>query len=172
MVRRYLLGACLGTLIGSQIVLSLNMQLVPLIIGLSIIMVTWLPRLPTDNLSGKYFSFGTVFTLLSTLAGASGPIASAFLSREGLTKDSLITTIGAFVATSHLFKVIAFFLLGFAFAPYFKLILLMSISVVVGSWLGTKLRNHLPEFSFHNYFRWLITILAARMIWLSVSHYV
>ena len=169
MVRRYLLGACLGALLGSQVVLSLNTQYIPLILGVTILLVTWAPALPTDRLPGKYLSFGIIHSLLATLAGATGPLSSAFLSREGLKKNTLVTTVGAFMATTHGLKVVAFTLLGFSFAPYLELALMMSLCAILGSWFGTWLRQFIPEISFAGVFRWILTALACRLVWMTLA---
>ncbi|MGI9277087.1 MAG: sulfite exporter TauE/SafE family protein [Endozoicomonas sp.] len=168
MLRRYFLGACIGALAGSQIVLSINAQYVPLILGVTILLITWLPSLSTDRLPGRFLSFGVIHTFLATLAGATGPMSGAFLSREGLKKDSLVTTTATFMATAHGLKVVAFALLGFSLAPYLKLVLWMAAGVILGSWVGTLLRKKLPEFSFTRIFRWVITLLALRLIWIAL----
>ena len=168
MLRRYLLGACIGAMAGTQTVLSINAQYVPLILGITILLITWLPSLPTDRLPGKFLSFGIIHTLLATLAGATGPMSGAFLSREGLKKDSLVATAATFMATAHGLKVVAFALLGFSLAPYLELVLWMSTGVILGSWVGTRLRKVLPEFSFSTIFRWVITLLALRLIWIAL----
>lgn len=102
------------------------------------------------------------------LAGASGPIAAAFLSREGLIQDTLVSTIGAFMTCSHLLKVAAFTLIGFDFIAWLPLMLMMSLSVISGSWFGVNIRSKVPDFNFKKVFRWVVTFLALRMIVLSV----
>ncbi len=163
-VGRYAGGACLGALIGSEAVLVLNPEWIPLLLGTFILLLTWLPPLPMHRLPYRFFSFGAIHTLLATLAGATGPLSSAFLSREGLKRDPLVTTTGAFMGTAHALKILAFFLLGFSFSPYLTLMLWMSLAAIVGSWVGTGLRQFLPEVSFQRFFKVLLSILALRLI--------
>lgn len=167
--KTYLLGTFIGVFLGSKIVLTLNSENIPLLLGVMILIVTWVPQLPFDKLPGRFFSFGIVNSFLAVLAGATGPLSSALLSREKLNRDSLVTTVGLFTATVHALKGVAFGLLGFSLAPYLKLIITMSVAVIFGSWAGTRVRVMLPEFSFQNMFRWLITLLSLRLIWISLA---
>jgi len=64
----------------------------------------------------------------------------------------------------HLVKILTFGILGFAFSNYLPLMTGMVIAVIAGSFVGTKLRARVPEQLFKNIFKWLITILALRMI--------
>ncbi len=163
-VGRYAGGACLGAVIGSETVMVLNPEWIPLLLGLFILLLTWLPPLPMHRLPYRFFSFGAIHTLLATLTGATGPLSSAFLSREGLQRDSLVTTTGAFMGTAHALKILAFILLGFSFSPYLSLMLWMSLAAIVGSWVGTRLRRFLPEISFQRFFKVLLSLLALRLI--------
>ncbi|MGY0215886.1 sulfite exporter TauE/SafE family protein [Endozoicomonadaceae bacterium StTr2] len=164
MVLRYLAGAGLGTLLGSQLVLSLEAAYIPTLLGCLILVVTWLPPLPLDRLPGRFTSFGIVHALLATLTGATGPLSSAFLSRQGLDRDPLITTVAAYMTVTHGLKVIAFGVLGLDLTTYIPLIIAMSLSVIVASWIGTRLRRYVPEVSFQMLFKVIITLLAIRLI--------
>ncbi len=110
---RYLPGAFIGALIGSQIVLSINSHYIPMMLGIMILLMTWLPVLPTQKLPFRFLSFGIVHSFMATLAGATGPMAGAFFSREGLKRDALVTTVGMCMGTAHALKTVAFGVLGF-----------------------------------------------------------
>lgn len=64
----------------------------------------------------------------------------------------------------HFFKVILFGLLGFAFGPYLLLIVGMIVAATLGSFVGTKVRGHVPEEIFKKGLKILITLLSIRMI--------
>ena len=66
-------------------------------------------------------------------------------------------------------KVALFALLGFSFAAYWWLIAGMSIAVVLGALVGTRLRHRVPEQWFRRGLKWLLTLLALRMIYLTLS---
>jgi uncharacterized membrane protein YfcA len=40
----------------------------------------------------------------------------------------------------------------------------MVLAVILGSWVGTKLRGHLPDAVLRRTLKWLITVLAVRMV--------
>ena len=60
--------------------------------------------------------------------------------------------------------VVAFAALGFSFVQWWPLLLGMIAAVVAGSWVGTRLRDRIPQLDFQRWFRWLVTLLALRMI--------
>jgi uncharacterized membrane protein YfcA len=40
----------------------------------------------------------------------------------------------------------------------------MILAGVLGSWVGTRLRPYVPQLNFQRIFRWMLTLLALRMI--------
>jgi uncharacterized membrane protein YfcA len=69
---------------------------------------------------------------------------------------------------THLIKVVLFALLGFSFASYWQLIAGMSVAVILGALLGTQIRYRVPEALFRRILKWALTLLALRMIYLTV----
>ena len=167
-LRRFLPGAIVGIVLASQFVLSINMDYIPLVLGLFLLIITWAPIPSLQHLPARFFSFGIIHSLMSTLGGAAGPLLATFLSREGFKRDTLVATFAAFMSTSHLLKVFAFTAMGFDFMAWLPLMLLMSTSVILGSWFGTRIRPVIPEINFKVIFRWIITLLALRLMALSL----
>jgi uncharacterized membrane protein YfcA len=81
----------------------------------------------------------------------------------------LVVNTAMYMSLSHLMRLAAFVALGFSFAAWWSLLLAMVVSVIAGSWVGTQLRQQIPQFNFHRVFRWLVTALALRMIALPFS---
>ena len=161
----FLVGCLLGTLAGSQVVMKVPTELLPLPLGVFILLMTWLPQIKKKLwFPGRFLSLGFVQAFLTLFVGATGPLNLPFLMRAGLTRDQLVVTAAAFMTIVHLVKIITFGLLGFAFGPYLLLMVLMTIAVVGGSYAGTKLRHKVPEQLFRTVFKGLITLLALRMI--------
>ena len=75
------------------------------------------------------------------------------------------------MSSNHLLKIFAFGLMGFVFSDYLWLLLGMVVAVIVGSWLGTRLRRHVPEINFQLWFKLLVSLLALRMILISPVWY-
>ena len=87
-----------------------------------------------------------------------------FLIREGLSRDRLVITHSTQMTAVHIIKVSTFFLLGFTFAPYLYLMAGMILAATLGSWVGTRCRSRIPEALFRKILKWVVTLLALRMI--------
>lgn len=161
----FLIGCLIGTAAGSQVVLKLPTELLPVPLGVFILVMTWLPQIKRKLwFPGRFLSLGIVQAFLTLFVGATGPLNMPFLVRAGLSRDQLVATGAAFMTIVHLVKIVTFGLLGFAFGSYLLLMLLMVLAVISGSFAGTKLRHKIPEQLFLVVFKVLITLLALRMI--------
>ncbi|MDA0334726.1 MAG: sulfite exporter TauE/SafE family protein [bacterium] len=164
-VRDYSIGAILGALLGSRLVPLFAWDNLPLVLGLCILLFTWMPKLRGDRrLPFRFGVLGLVQTALSLFVGVAGPLNMPFLLREELGRDRTVITHSVQMTIMHMLKVVTFGLLGFAFAPYVQLVIGMTIGAVLGSWAGTRVRSHVPEHIFRHGIRILITVLALRML--------
>ena len=161
----FLGGAGLGAVVGSSAIVRLSFDYLPLYLGFFVLIVTWVP-IPKRSfrLPGHFVILGAVQTFFSLFVGVTGPLTNAFLVREELPKDRLVVTHGIVMTATHLFKILVFGFIGFAYTPYLPLIGGMLLAVTLGSWFGTKIRHHLSESFFRKVFKTLITILSIRMI--------
>lgn len=163
--RAFLCGGIIGAAIGSQCIKSVPAELIPLLLGTFILIVTWMPTFELETrIPAKFFWFGGIQTFLSLFVGATGPLLSLFLLREGLGRDRLVVTHALLMTIVHLLKVTTFGLVGFVFRPYFPLLGGMVVSVALGSYFGTYLRGKVPERPFRGVLKVLLTVLALRMI--------
>ncbi len=156
-------GACLGAAVGSQVVVALPEKVLPVLLGAFILVVTWTPvgrlRLP-----GRFLTLGAVQTFISLFVGATGPLASPLLLREGLSRDRIVATHAVMMSALHGLKIVTFAALGFALGPYLPLLAAMTVSTTLGSWAGTRLRAKVPEARFRQALKALLTLLALRLI--------
>jgi uncharacterized membrane protein YfcA len=91
------------------------------------------------------------------------------LKARGLKPDALVVS-GALMTTfSHLTKVLLFALPGFSFIEFWQVIPGMSIAVIVGALIGTRIRYQVPEALFRRILKWALTLLALRMIYLTLA---
>jgi uncharacterized protein len=161
----FAVGAIVGAVVGSRFVVALPETYLPMIIGIFILVVIWVPGLKRAfRLPGKFASLGAIQTFISLFVGASGPMTTPFLLREGLPRDRIVVTHGALMTAVHLLKILTFSILGFAFSEYLYLMAGMVVSVTAGSYVGTRLRSHVSEVFFRKLFRVIVTLLALRMI--------
>ncbi len=160
-----LVGAIAGALVGGGVYINLNLQWLPAIIGVFILVITWVP-LPQPRGGGRaaLMVLGFYQTGIGMLAGATGPLGGAVLARHNTQRDWLVVNTAVYMSINHVLKVLAFVALGFSFAPWLLLIAGMIVASVVGSWMGTHLRRHVPQVNFERWFKILVTVLALRMI--------
>ena len=164
-----LLGSFVGALVGSQTVGLVSLPWLPAVAGVLILFVTWIPL---DRLvpTGRWalVALGFYQTGLGMLAGATGPLGAAVLARIRSQRDWLVVNTGVYMMVNHGVRAVAFGLLGFSFAPWINTIIWMSFGMVTGALVGTRLRQSLPQQNFETIFRWVVTVLALRMVGLTV----
>jgi uncharacterized membrane protein YfcA len=172
LVAPFLLGAIGGVLVGGQVFQVVNLDWLPAIIGVVILAITWVP-LPRVGGEGNWalVLLGFYQSGLGMLVGATGPLGAALLARRRQERDWLVVNTAVYMATNHLLKMIAFGFMGFVFSDYLWLLLGMVLAVTGGSWLGTRLRQYVPEIDFQFWFRVLVSLLALRMILVSPGWY-
>lgn len=161
----FCVGAVAGVWLGGEIYQSLDLEWLPLVIGLFILLYTWVP-LPLMR-GGGHVALGLLGFYqsgLGMLAGATGPLGSAVLMQRNSGRDWLVVNTAVYMTLNHCLRVLAYVALGFSFAPWWPLVTAMVLAGIAGSWLGTRLRVYLPQRNFHTVFRLLITLLALRMI--------
>jgi uncharacterized membrane protein YfcA len=103
------------------------------------------------------------------MVGATGPLGQAVLLREGLQRDALVVTAALMMTFTHLVKIVLFALLGFSFISYWQIIIGMSVAVVAGALLGTHIRYKIPQDVFRRILKWALTLLALRMIYITLA---
>jgi uncharacterized membrane protein YfcA len=164
-VPAFTVGAIAGAWLGGEIYTSLNLQWLPALIGLIILIITWLP-LPTVSGGGQIslLALGFYQTGLGMLVGATGPVGAAVLMKRSAVRDWLVVNTALYMTLNHSIRLAAFFAMGFAFFPWWQLLCGLVIASVLGSWVGTRLRSRVPQINFQRWFRVLVTLLALRMI--------
>lgn len=165
LVGQYAVGAVIGAALGSRFITDFEWETMPLLLGIFILLITWMPKFSrAPDLPVKFTLLGAFQTALSLFLGVSGPLNMPFLLRENLPRDHTVITHSVQMTSSHAMKILTFGFLGFVFAPYWKLVVGMIASASLGSYLGTLIRGRVPEHHFRVLLRWLVTLLAVRMI--------
>lgn len=165
LVGPFALGAVLGAWLGAEVYRELNLDWLPALIGVLVLTITWVP-LPQLRLGGPaaLLMLGFYQTGLGMLAGATGPLGAAVLRYYNTGRDWLVVNTAVYMSVNHAIRVVAFALLGFSFAPWLGLMSGMIIAGILGSWVGTRLRSHIPQLLFQRIFKVLVSLLAVRMI--------
>lgn len=162
------LGSALGALGGAGVYQRIAVDWLPAVIGVIVLLVMWAP-LPRPKGSGAFplALLGFYQTGLGMLAGATGPLGAAVLSRYNTQRDWLVVNTSVYMTMNHLFRIGIFMLMGFVIGPWLPLLLGMICASVLGSWFGTRLRMYVPQANFERWFRLAVSLLALRMIAMS-----
>jgi uncharacterized membrane protein YfcA len=91
-------------------------------------------------------------------------VGSDVLLQRNTNRDWLVVNTAVYMTLNHAMRLLGFLVIGFSFAPWWQLLSGMVVAGICGSWIGTYLRRFVPQVNFHKWFRWLVTVLAARMI--------
>ncbi len=169
-VLAFIAGSLVGGGIAAGIAREINLEYTPLFIAAYILFIVWGPPLKFKRPPpGEFVIIGAIQTGLSLLVGATGPMSQAALMARDLKRDALVVS-GALMTTfTHLIKVLLFALLGFSFAEFWQLIAGMSLAVIIGALIGTRIRYQVPEVLFRRILKWALTLLALRMIYLTLG---
>lgn len=161
----FIVGALMGAWLGSEVYLRLDMHWLPALIGLLILLFTWAP-LPAVRGGGQLalVLLGFYQTGLGMVAGATGPVGAAVLLKRNTARDWLVVNTAVYMTLNHAIRVAAFVAIGFSFAPWWPLLSGMVVASIMGSWAGTRLRIFVPQVNFQRLFRWMVTLLALRLI--------
>lgn len=163
-------GACIGGPLAAALLRHVNLDYTPLMIAAYILFSVWGPKLKFSIPQRiEFVTIGLLQTGLSMVVAATGPLGQAALMRRGLGRDALVVTAAAMMSFTHGVKIIMFMLLGFTFSDYWQSIAAMSAGVILGTLLGTRIRYRIPEKKFKTGLKWLLTLLALRMIYITLT---
>ncbi|MBJ02928.1 MAG: hypothetical protein CMK00_08680 [Planctomycetes bacterium] len=143
-------------------------------VGMVAITATWFPATRGLGLSEKtaFALLGAVVGTCGVVVGATGPLIAPFFLRGGWRKEQIIATKATCQAYNHLLKIAAFSLLApavtgtSAFQVLDQVLLAAPLlaAVVLGTFLGKRLLGHLSEERFRQLYRWLLTLIALRLL--------
>jgi uncharacterized membrane protein YfcA len=158
-------GAVIGAVIGGQFAYLLPDKWFAAAIGLFVLVTTWLP-VPKVVTTGRAVQFvgGVVVSAVGMVVGAAGPLLAAFV-RGIPDRRQLVATHAMLNSLQHLFKVVVFVAMGFAFRQYLLLIVLMVLAGFAGTAVGSRLLTRIPEELFRLVFRILLSLVALGLIW-------
>lgn len=170
MVKYFAIGAVIGALVASLIVVQLPLQMIQLAVAGFILFLIWGPKPKKRELSvyGRMMA-GGLTTLASMFVGATGPLVAGFVHRGDYDKLTHTATFATCMTFQHCLKGVVFIGVGFAFWQWLPFVATMIASGAVGSWLGLKALNRIPAHHFKRIFRIVITAMAIRLIWQAVG---
>ncbi len=162
----FFIGSLVGVALGGPVAVRIPDLAAKLALALFILWSVHGKKPKPERVSRRYFIFGGAITSIGTMiVGATGPLVAALLAARGLTKQPLIATHATCMVAQHGLKILAFGLLGFAYASWVPMLAAMIASGVFGTWVGTRLLDNIPEKTFRLSFKIVMTLLSLQIIW-------
>jgi len=140
-------------------------------IGAFVLLATWAPGLlllgaaPEQlDRQRRFFGLGALAGAMNMTIGASGPLIAPFFLGLGLSRQALVGTKAACQAAGHLAKILLFGVVGFAFAEHGLFLVGAVAAVIAGTWLGSRILEHVSERAFVTLYRTVLTLIAIRLV--------
>ena len=162
----FLAGAVIGAVVGANVFVALSQSMLLLILGVFMLIVTWLPRLGRIGPErGRFAVLGFGATFLGVFVSATGTRLAPFLASATPDRYKMVATMGALMTITHIAKLAAFGFIGFAIGSYVPLLAAMIASGAVGNWIGEVALQKTSEQRFRLTLQIILTLLALRLIW-------
>ncbi len=157
--------------LGLALLRSLPPDAARAVIAVFVLVATWRPgwlRLGASAAAGRDARQGlpvggAVVGFFSTSIGATGPLLAPFVLALGLAPPATIGTMAACQLFQHGSKLALFGAAGFDFARFALPALALSAAAIVGSAIGTRLLDRVPERSFRVIVKAVLTGLALQL---------
>lgn len=159
-IRLFIVGSIVGGILGCVVRIKLNESYLFIILGSAIIIQGYLSK----KLSGGFLVTGIIQGFLGLYIGVVGSFSTARLMKEDLELKTIIATNAVMSGFVHLIKIFVFLYWGFSFLSYWNDLLWMSLSMVLGTYLGTKLSGRIPEKAGKKVLGNILILLAILMI--------
>lgn len=159
------------SIVGLHIARALSPPVARLVIGVFVLVATWMPALlfmgthpERTTPRRRFLLLGGVIGAVNPTVGATGPLIAPFFLNLGLSRQSIIGTKAASQALGHLAKIAVFGFAGFAYPEYALLLTLLCVMVVAGTWIGSHLLEYVSELWFTRLFKTALTLIALRLV--------
>lgn len=162
---RFMIGAVVGVALGALLFRSLPEKVLLGVLGLFILVMVWVPKpkIPGLEKTGIIIG-GGISSVLTMFVGATGPFIQALLIPLGLDRKRQIATHAVMMTAQHALKVVAFGFAGIALVAWLPLIAAMIVAGFIGTVMGTRLLDKMPEQLFQRILKVLLTLIALDLL--------
>ena len=140
-------------------------------IGLFVLLATWRPAWllfgahpERTHPRRRFLGLGIAVGFLNTTVGATGPLLAPFFLNLGLARQAVVGTQAACQVLGHGAKLVVFGAAGFAFGDHAPLIVLLSLAVLLGTSIGSRLLERVSERAFGITYRAVLTAIAFQLV--------
>lgn len=162
------IGSSLGTVLATYVLKQIfNLEYASILIAIMIFYTLFKPKkMPTIKVGTVGFAFvGLVIGFGSMFLGATGLILGLFFADSGEKKNTIVATQAAMQTFNHGLKVVGYIYLGFNFAPWVTLMVLMMIATILGTSYGVKLLSKVSDEVFLKIYRAILFVSALKLVW-------
>ena len=140
-------------------------------IGGFVLLATWAPQWLTlgthpeaVDRKRRFLLLGGVVGFLNTTLGATGPLIAPFFLNLGRSRQGLGGTKAACQLLGHLAKLVVFGVAGFAYLVWAGPLALLCVATVAGTWIGSRILDHVDERTFTWLYKSILTVIAVRLL--------
>lgn len=168
----FVIGTLIGSWLGGLTIFALETWVLQAILGVFVLYATWAPKFKSSNPGpAKFFGCGVFGGFATMFVGGTGPLVAPFVNAACKERQQVVSTHASLMTFQHLFKVILFGVLGFAFGPYIPLLVGLVGFGVCGTIVGKKVLDKLPEKVFRIALQTILTLLAIRLLYAAATTY-
>jgi uncharacterized membrane protein YfcA len=172
-VRYFTAGAFLGFLTGAPLFYSLSLTegVLRVVLGISILLITWarFPRFSENSWKRLTLLGGFSTSFLTIFIGATSSLVAALVQQNRSDHRQTLGTSSICMAIQHGGKIPVFGLLGFSFVQYGELLAHLILASFIGSWIGRYLLISVPQKITRSLFKLVLTVIAFYLIWLGFT---
>lgn len=166
----FLVGSVFGTFLGARVYFELPDNAIAIAIGFVMLVAIWLPDVSwRPKLKHPWAIVGFFHSLLSTLF-AYGALFHSIILHTGLQRRQIVGTMAGCFVGMTVFKISGYALFGFDFLPYLVVIAASVVASFLGTWVGKRMSESLPEKNFRFAYRILITVTAVRLLYTALRN--
>jgi len=165
----FTVGSAIGAVLGARVFVALPITSLQAILGVFVLLVTWLPNLGRIGAErGRFAVLGFGATFLGVFVSATGTLLAPFIASAAPNRLNHSATMGALMTIAHIAKLCAFGFIGIAIGSFAPLMAAMVVTGALGNWLGEAALNRTSEQRFRLMLKLVLTALALRLLWPAV----
>lgn len=166
----FVLGCLLGAVALAPVAMWLPAHWGQLALGVFILLATWKPQwLALSAWRPSVAGAGT--TGLSLVLGATGPLVMSVLPKLHWSRQQVVGTHAMAMTVQHGLKVLVLTGTGVDLWAHWPLLVALGVATLLGNLIGARLLNRIPEARFKSILNGLLTLLALRLIWVSIHSF-
>lgn len=166
-LRDFMIGAVPAPFLVAPLIASANEHWMLILMACFIYLTLWPVWIRLLRLEGRagMVAAGVITGGLGSLVGATGTLIAPLFLRSDWRKETTIATLALCQSIAHLLKIIAFASFGFGLLAHWPLLLPMSLAVILGTIVGSRLHGRLDEKRFVVMFRVILAALATKLLY-------